>query len=60
MPVAKSIEVPWPVLPGPSALNSIDVANQIMKAGEFDILLNMLRRDLETSSMLEYIKQFGK
>ena len=44
----------------PGSLDFIDVANQIMKAGEFDILLNMLRRDLETSGMLEYIKQFGK
>ena len=49
-----------PVLPGPSALSSIDVANQIMKAGEFDILLDILRRDTETGSMIEYIKQFGK
>ena len=49
----------------PGSLDFIDVANQIVKAGEFDILLDILRRDTrdsETGSMLrvEYIKQFGK
>ena len=44
----------------PGSLDFIDVANHMMRAGEFDILLNMLRRDLETNGTLEYIKQFGK